>query len=144
MIKILKPLSVNVNLGYTDQNINRNSFISKNNLLGQGSSGYASVQKLEDYSKLLETIIRYNQRFGKHSIEALAGYSWQYFINEGDRTTATGFLSDEFKWYSLQAASNGSGGNITSNGSSPLASVDGTFSSALRTGVIFSSASPNL
>lgn len=104
-LKILKPLSVNVNLGYTNQNINRNSFISKNNLLGQGSSGYASVQKLGDYSKLLETILRYNQHFGKHSIEALAGYSWQYFINEGDRTTAQGFLSDAFKWYSLQAAS---------------------------------------
>jgi iron complex outermembrane receptor protein len=104
-LKILKPLSVNVNLGYTDQNINRNSYISKNNLLGQGSAGYASVQRLEDYSKLLETIIRYEQRFGKHAIEALAGYSWQYFVNEGDRTTAQGFLSDEFKWYSLQAAS---------------------------------------
>ena len=104
-LKILKPLSVNVNLGYTDQNINRNSYISKNNLLGQGTSGYASVQKLEDYSKLLETILRYNQHFGKHSIDAIAGYSWQYFINQGDRTTAQGFLSDEFKWYSLQAAS---------------------------------------
>ncbi|MCW3094370.1 MAG: SusC/RagA family TonB-linked outer membrane protein [Ferruginibacter sp.] len=104
-LKIVKPLSFNVNIGYTNQNINRNSFISKNNLLGQGSSGYASVQKLEDYSKLLETILRYTERFGKHSIEALAGYSWQYFVNEGDRTSAQGFLSDEFKWYSLQAAS---------------------------------------
>ena len=104
-LKILNPLSINVNLGYTDQNINRNSYISKNNLLGQGSRGYASVQKLEDNSKLLETILRYNQRFGKHSIDAIAGYSWQYFVNEGDRTTAQGFLSDEFKWYSLQAAS---------------------------------------
>lgn len=104
-LKLLKPLSFNVNLGYTNQAINRNSFISKNNLLGQGSSGYASVQKLEDYSKLIETILRFNQRFGKHSVEALAGYSWQYFVNEGDRTSAQGFLSDEFKWYSLQAAS---------------------------------------
>ena len=104
-LKIVKPLSVNVSLGYTNQNINRNSFISKSNLLGQGSGGYASVQKLEDYSRLIETIIRYDQRFGKHGIEALAGYSWQYFVNEGDRTSAQGFLSDEFKWYSLQAAS---------------------------------------
>ena len=104
-VKILEPLSFNVNLGYTNQNINRNSYISKNNLLGQGSGGYASVQKLSDYSKLLETILRYNNHFGKHSIEALGGYSWQYFVNEGDRTSAQGFLSDEFKWYSLQAAS---------------------------------------
>ncbi len=123
-LKIIDPLSVNVNLGYTDQHINRNSFISKNNLIGQGTSGYASVQKLEDYSKLIETIIRYNQRFGQHSLEALAGYSWQYFVNEGDRTTATGFLSDEFKWYSLQAASNISNIN-TFKGSNTLVSFYG-------------------
>jgi iron complex outermembrane receptor protein len=110
-LKVLEPLSVNVNLGYTNQNINRNSFISKNNLIAKGTSGYASVQKLQDYSKLLETIIRYNKRFGKHGVEALAGYSWQYFVSEGDRTTATGFLSDEFKWYSLQAASSITGVN---------------------------------
>jgi iron complex outermembrane receptor protein len=108
-LKIISPLSVNVNLGYTDQNINRNSYISKVNLLGEGLGGYASVQKLEDYSKLLETILRYNQRFGRHTVDAIAGYSWQYFVNTGDRTTAQGFLSDEFKWYSLQAASTISG-----------------------------------
>lgn len=123
-VKILKPLSFNVNLGYTVQNINRNSFISKNNLLGQGSSGYASVQKLEDYSKLLETILRYNEHFGRHSIEALAGYSWQYFVNEGDRTSAQGFLSDEFKWYSLQAASTISSAS-TFKGSNKLVSFYG-------------------
>ncbi|MBD0350676.1 MAG: SusC/RagA family TonB-linked outer membrane protein, partial [Flavisolibacter sp.] len=110
-LKIVRPLSVNVNLGYTNQNINRNSYISKVNLLGEGLGGYASVQKLEDYSKLLETILRYNEQFGRHTLDAIAGYSWQYFVNTGDRTTAQGFLSDEFKWYSLQAASTISGVN---------------------------------
>lgn len=103
-LKLLKPLSFNVNIGYTDQNINRNSYISKANLLGQGTSGYASVQKLEDYSKLIETVLRYDNHFGEHSIDAIAGYSWQYFVNMGDVTQASGFLSDAFKWYSLQAA----------------------------------------
>ncbi len=103
--KIFQPLSINVNLGYTDQNINRNSYISKANLLGEGTGGYASVQKLEDYSKLLETVLRYNNHWGNHSIDAIGGYSWQYFVNTGDLTQASGFLSDAFKWYSLQAAS---------------------------------------
>ncbi|MES2647450.1 MAG: TonB-dependent receptor [Bacteroidota bacterium] len=103
-LKILKPLSFNVNLGYTKQNINRNSYIAKSNILGEGLGGYASVQKLEDYSRLLETVIRFNNKFGSHTIDAIAGYSHQYFVNEGDRSTASGFLSDEFKWYSLQAA----------------------------------------
>lgn len=102
--KILRPLSINLNLGYTKQDIDRNSYIKKSNLLGAGLGGYASVQKLQDYSKLLETVLRYNNIFGKHSVDAIAGYSWQYFVNEGDRTSASGFLSDEFKWYSLQAA----------------------------------------
>ena len=123
-LKILNPLSVNVNLGYTDQNIDRNSYVEKANLLGQGLGGYASVQKLEDYSKLLETIIRYNQKFGQHSIDAIAGYSWQYFVSTGDRTSANGFLSDEFKWYSLQAASNISGVS-TFQGSNKLISFYG-------------------
>ncbi len=54
----------------------------------------------------------------------MAGYSYQYFVNEGDRTTATGFLSDEFKWYSLQAASSVTGVN-TFKGTNTLISFYG-------------------
>ena len=103
--KIIEPLSVKVNLGYNKQTIDRNSYIAKTNPQGEGQGGYASVQKLQDYSKLLETILTFDKTFGKHSVNAVAGYSYQYFKNEGLRNTASGFLSDEFKWYSLQAAS---------------------------------------
>ncbi len=103
--KIIEPLSVKVNLGYTRQNIDRNSFISKDNPLGEGLGGYASVQKLVDFSKLLETTVSFNKSLGSHGIDAVAGYSYQYFRDEGLHNTANGFLSDEFKWYSLQAAS---------------------------------------
>ncbi len=99
-----KPFTFQVNMGYNYDNTNRNSYISKNSLLGNGYGGYVSVQKLEDYSKLLETILKYNQSFGKHNIDAMAGYSYQYFYDDMDRTTAYGFLSDTFKWYSLDAA----------------------------------------
>jgi len=102
--KIIDPLSIDVSLGYTRQSIDRNSYISKNNPLGAGLGGYASVQKLYDESKLMETVLRFNKTYGKHSIDAIGGYSYQYFVNEGLRNTASGFLSDEFKWYSLQAA----------------------------------------
>ena len=102
--RIFGPLTVKVNLGYTDQGIDRNSFISKDNPQGVGSGGYTSVQKLQDNSKLLETTLAYKKYFGQNAIDAVAGYSWQYFLEEGIRTTANGFLSDEFRWYSLQAA----------------------------------------
>ncbi|WP_084708618.1 SusC/RagA family TonB-linked outer membrane protein [Hymenobacter norwichensis] len=103
--KILDPLSINVSLGYTRQEVDRNSFIQKSSPLGEGLGGYASTQKLSDYSKLLETVLRFNKTFGRHAFDAIAGYSYQYFLGEGGRTTASGFLSDSFKWYSLQAAS---------------------------------------
>ncbi len=104
--QIVEPLSVKVNIGYTNQGINRNSYISKENPLGEGYGGYVSVQKLEDYSKLFESFLSYKDDFGKIGVDAIAGYSYQYFFNEGLRNTASGFLSDEFRWYSLQAASN--------------------------------------
>jgi TonB-linked SusC/RagA family outer membrane protein len=119
--KILDPLSFNVRLGYTRQEIDRNSYISKANPLGQGLGGYASTQKLADYSKLLETVLRFNKAFGRHAFDAIAGYSYQYFLDEGSRTTASGFLSDEFKWYSMQAAST-VGGISSYQGSNTLIS----------------------
>ncbi|WP_258103439.1 TonB-dependent receptor [Marinoscillum sp. MHG1-6] len=103
--KIIEPLSFKVNLGYTRQSIDRNRYISKDNPLGQGFVGYAGVQKLADYSKLLETTLSFNKTFGAHKIDAVVGYSYQYFVEEGTNTVASGFLSNEFKWYSLQAAS---------------------------------------
>lgn len=99
-----KPFTFQVNVGYNKNTINRNSYISKSNLLGNSNNGYVTVQKLSDYSKLLETILKYNQDFGNHHINAMIGYSWQYFYDEGQTTKAYGFLSDNFKWYSLAAA----------------------------------------
>lgn len=100
----IKPLTIQVNGGYNVNRVDRNTYISKNNLLGNGYNGYVSMQKLDDYSQLLETILKYNQKFGKHGVDAIAGYSYQYFFDEGNRESASGFLSDEFKWYSIQAA----------------------------------------
>lgn len=99
-----KPLTLQVSLGYTRNSIDRNSYTSKNNLLGEGYGGYVSTQKLQDYSKLLETILKYNETFGDHGLDAMVGYSYQYFYDEGTQIKAYGFLSDAFKWYSLAAA----------------------------------------
>lgn len=104
--QIIKPLSFQLNLGYNYNGTTRDAYISKENLLGNGTNGEVKVQKLEDYSKLLETILKYDETFGKHHVNAMAGYSYQYFYDEANQTNATGFLSDNFKWYSLGAAKN--------------------------------------
>ena len=94
--------------------------------------GYVSVQKLEDYSKLVESFLSYKDEFGKIGVDAIAGYSYQYFFNEGLRNTASGFLSDEFKWYSLQAASTLE--SATSYAESRITSYNVCYTKLLRTG----------
>lgn len=99
-----KPFTFEVNLGYTNNSQDRNAYISKSNLLGDGNGGRVTAQRLKDYSKLMELVLKYNQQFGDHRIDAMAGYSYQYFWNEGMTTSAYGFQSDEFKWYNIAAA----------------------------------------
>lgn len=57
-----------------------------------------------DWSKLLETTLRFTREYGNHSVNAIAGYSYQYFVDEGNRAQASGFITDAFKWNSFQAA----------------------------------------
>jgi iron complex outermembrane receptor protein len=102
--KIIDPLSVEATFGYTRQETGRNTYISMNDPLANGFNGYTSVQNLLDYSKLFETLIRFDQTWGKHTVDAIAGYSYQYFYGQSNRIIANGFLSDNFMWYSLQAA----------------------------------------
>ncbi len=99
-----KPLTLEVNMGYTHNSQDRNAYISKSNLLGNSNGGRVTVQRLKDYSKLLEVVLKYDQKFGLHTINAMAGYSYQYFWNEGLSTAAYGFLTDDFKWYNISAA----------------------------------------
>jgi TonB-dependent starch-binding outer membrane protein SusC len=103
---IVGPLSVNVNLGHTYQDNSRSSYIHKASPLGAGVKGLANTQSAKDWSNLLETTFRFQKDLGSHSINAIAGYSYQYFADEGLRARATGFISDAFKWNSMQAASN--------------------------------------
>lgn len=99
-----KPFTFELNLGYTNNTQDRNAYISKSNLLGNSTGGRVTTQRLKDYSKLMEMVLKYDQTFGLHTINAMAGYSYQYFWNEGLSTAAYGFLTDDFKWYNIAAA----------------------------------------
>lgn len=101
---VVKPITLELNLGYTGNSQDRNAYISKSNLLGNGNNGRVAVQRLKDYSKLLEMVFKYDQSWGRHTLNAMAGYSYQYFWNEGFNTAAYGFLTDDFKWYNISAA----------------------------------------
>ncbi len=102
---ITDPLSINVNLGYTTESIDAKAYIPKANPIGQGSGGIAVLQASKHWSKLLETTLMYNKQLNSdNKINAIAGYSYQDFTDEGFRNRVSNFISDEFRYNNIGAA----------------------------------------
>ena len=103
--KIIEPLSINVNLGYTSEDIDGKAYIPKSNPIGQGLGGVAVLQSSKHYSKLLETTLAFNKSFNSDNrLNAIAGYSYQDFNDDGFRNKVSNFISDEFKYNNIGAA----------------------------------------
>lgn len=103
---IFDPLSINVNLGYTFEEIDGKAYIPRANPIGQGLGGLANLQSSKHWSKLLETTLMYNTQLNDNNrINAVAGYSYQDFTDEGFRNRVSNFISDEFRYYNIGAAS---------------------------------------
>lgn len=64
------------------------------NALGRG---YGQRENLKNTDKIFESFLNYNKRVGgNHTIEAMAGYSYQHYMhNDGTRLQTVGFLSDD-------------------------------------------------
>ena len=83
-LEILEGLYGGVNLSYVrDDN---ESFYFEPNTLQQGAFvGYGRRNYDNHSSKLIETTLRYNKGFGRHTMELLGGYSWQDQVYTGFR-----------------------------------------------------------
>ena len=102
---ITDPFSINVNLGYTQESIDGRAYIPRANPIGQGSGGIAVLQASKHWSKLLETTLMYNKQLNADNrLNAIAGYSYQDFTDEGFRNRVSNFISDEFRYNNIGAA----------------------------------------
>lgn len=71
------------------------------------SNGTADVSVNNDLSMLNENTITYSKVFNeKHSLSAVAGFTYQNFISKSLRGSGSGFLSDVMETYDLSAAAN--------------------------------------
>ena len=71
------------------------------------SQGSASVSMDRNTSLLNENTLSYNKTIkDRHSISAVAGYTYQDFVNKSLIGQGSGFLSDVLETYNLSAASN--------------------------------------
>lgn len=72
---------------------------------GSGTKGSASLGSANYNSWLNENTITYNQSFGKHTIDALAGFTQQEATNESFTAGAQTFVSDDLTYNNLGSGS---------------------------------------
>ena len=63
-----------------------------------GKAGRGSDMNL---SQLYEVTADYAKSFNKHSIAAVAGFSYQNFLYDGENIANKGFLTDNIKYYKI-------------------------------------------
>jgi iron complex outermembrane receptor protein len=71
-----------------------------------GSNGQATRSSFQDRKKVLETFLTWDKKIGDHSINAVAGYSWQdNIIGDGFQVTTSNFPVDNTGYNNLTLSS---------------------------------------
>lgn len=102
--KILPDLILKVAGGIENRDDRTDNFTTRNFF---NSQGIANVSTSQFTSILNENTLNYVKTFGeKHSLNVLAGVTYQDFTRTGLSAGGTGFLSDIFETYNIGAAAN--------------------------------------
>lgn len=64
-------------------------------------SGKAGRESNMSYSKLFEVTADYARSFGSHNVAAVAGFSYQNFLYDGQNISNKGFPTDDAKYYQI-------------------------------------------
>lgn len=92
---IPEVLSGKVNLGYDVDNINRKAYQPRSSKVAQGVEGRAITESNRYSNYLLESYLTFNKTFNQiHTLNVVAGYSWQEFDNYTSTVRAEGFVND--------------------------------------------------
>ena len=107
--KIVEGLHVNTFVSYVRDNYNDRYYRSTRDWDQRLNSSYrgmayASKSNRMDYTKTIESTLNYSTTFAdKHSLMALAGYSYQYYTVETFNVNNNGFTTDGFLDWNLGA-----------------------------------------
>ncbi|MDR2918752.1 MAG: TonB-dependent receptor [Tannerella sp.] len=91
---IFEGLSAKLNLGTDFMNESRKSFVSNLTKVGKNNGGLGANQNSEKSNYLIEGTLNYNKTFGIHSLNALAGITYQRFSTSRMNNTASDFLNE--------------------------------------------------
>jgi TonB-linked SusC/RagA family outer membrane protein len=107
--KIIDGLHINTFVSYVRNTFNDRYYRSTKDWDQRLNSSYrgmayASKSNFMEYTKTLESMLNYSKSFNeKHSISALAGYSYQYYTYEDFFVNNNGFTTDGFLDWNLGA-----------------------------------------
>ena len=80
---------------------NRNFWYNSTINTDETGSGMAGRGSNFSFSKLFEATADYTRTFGKHNIAAVAGFSYQHFLYDGQNIENKGFPTEDAKYYQI-------------------------------------------
>jgi len=102
--QIIDGLTLKISLGTDMSNGNRYMYDPKTTSTGYKANGSASQSNRTDRSYLNENTISYNKEFGLHSINAVAGYTWQITTAQAFTASGSSYTTDIYTADNLDAA----------------------------------------
>lgn len=100
---ITNSLQAKVNFGVDRRRGRGDDYLTKETTLGSQRNGSAEASNTINTSYLVEYTLNYRKELENHSITALAGYSYQEFINRGFGAYVENFPTDAFQTDNLAA-----------------------------------------
>jgi TonB-dependent starch-binding outer membrane protein SusC len=102
---ITQGLTVKVLFGTDVNNIEEKNYLPSTIYEGSLTNGSAGRGSFNSYSWLNENTINYSHTFGKHSFDALAGFTQQSYTNESFTAGSQNFIVNSLTYNSLQSGS---------------------------------------
>jgi TonB-linked SusC/RagA family outer membrane protein len=122
--KITKHLSYKLKGAINEITSLRQLYWPRGTFQGDEYEGSATRADNLNGNYLIDNLLTYNQNFNKHKINAVVGYSYQYWYRKGSSITSTGFPSDDLGYENFALAEK-QGTYYTTNKNRALQSVLG-------------------
>ncbi|MDR2810212.1 MAG: TonB-dependent receptor [Tannerellaceae bacterium] len=101
--EIVKNLTLKVTFGTDRSTANRAYYWPKETHRGYSKNGEGYQRYVKGTSYLNENILTYSNLFGRHSINAMAGYTWQVFDSRSFNAGSTNYSTDLYQANNLGA-----------------------------------------
>lgn len=97
----IKGLSFRTNFGYNYRNNFAGTYYGRNTLTGSKVDGAASIENTNYWDYTWENILKYENTFGKHKIDATGLFSIQETSKQYSKQSAESFVNDEGGYHNM-------------------------------------------